>query len=150
MKSPTSRLLSRRRITSTGCWEFTGSKRNKDGYGDFKVGGEREMTHRVAFRLYIGAIPPEFHVCHTCDNPACFNPEHLFLGTPADNAHDRDAKGRGNLPVGEEHHAAKLDEASVREIRTSSSSGPELSRRFGVTRQEIYHVRKRRCWRHVS
>src|ERR1700756_2891954 len=83
-----------------GCWEWQG-KRHYKGYGHFTVRGQgRRRTlkaHRVSWELANGPIPEGLHVLHSCDNPPCVNPDHLFLGTDMDNVHDRDAKGRRNV-----------------------------------------------------
>ncbi len=75
------------------CLEWTGT-RNPHGYGRFSRRGRQELAHRVAYELAVGPIPDGLQVLHRCDNPPCVNPTHLWLGTPADNAHDRDTKGR--------------------------------------------------------
>ena len=97
----TVRLMARRVITAEGCWEYSGA-RNGDGYGMIGRGGPGNVgkTHRVAYELYVGPIPRGLHVLHRCDNPPCFNPEHLTVGTNADNLADRDRKGRGNFTAG--------------------------------------------------
>jgi hypothetical protein len=87
----------RRRLTETpgGCWVFSGA--NKGGshrYGQLKVAGRMVMTHRIAYELWVGPIPSGFLICHSCDNPPCCNPEHLFLGRQDDNMADMAAKGR--------------------------------------------------------
>lgn len=77
------------------CWEWQGSKVGE--YGHIGVGGRENklvLTHRAAYEVSVGPIPDGMKVCHTCDNPPCCNPKHLFLGTQADNVRDRDAKGR--------------------------------------------------------
>jgi hypothetical protein len=79
------------------CWPWTGADKG-GGYGAFRVGRRIERTHRIAYTLAHGAIPDGLDVCHSCDNPPCCNPRHLFAGTKADNAHDRDAKGRNIGP----------------------------------------------------
>jgi hypothetical protein len=79
---------------SDACWIWTGA-RLPNGYGRVTQQGKQVYTHRLAWELTHGPIPDGLVVCHSCDNPPCCNPAHLWLGTPADNVHDRDAKGRG-------------------------------------------------------
>lgn len=85
------------------CMVWEGS-RTKYGYGKYydSVEGKRiyDYVHRAAYRFYIGPIPTGMFVLHTCDNPPCWNPWHLFLGTGRDNALDREAKGRGRWSKG--------------------------------------------------
>ncbi|MFL5481109.1 MAG: HNH endonuclease signature motif containing protein [Gemmatimonadaceae bacterium] len=89
------RLLKHRRITPSGCWEWT---RGCDdfGYGQITVGNKTQSVHRMAYQEFIGPIPDGKSVLHSCDNPPCFNPEHFFLGTQLANMRDRNAKGRDN------------------------------------------------------
>lgn len=79
---------------SSDCWLWTGAT-DKDGYGDTHYVGIGKKAHRVAYALSIGPIPSGGCVLHRCDTPRCCNPEHLYLGTPADNARDREERQRG-------------------------------------------------------
>lgn len=87
-------LLENRRVTKGGCWEWTGGTNGKQGYGQFRVRGKRVQVHRASYEAFIGPIPNGLFACHRCDNKLCFNPSHLFLGTPRDNAWDASVKGR--------------------------------------------------------
>jgi hypothetical protein len=75
------------------CWEWQANK-NWKGYGTFRLCGKILKAHRVAYKLYYKVFLGEKHVLHSCDNPGCVNPFHLFLGTNADNMKDRGQKGR--------------------------------------------------------
>lgn len=79
----------------SGCWEWTGAT-VPFGYGVFQLGRGVGVTrsHRFAYELWVGPIPEGMFVCHTCDNPPCCNPEHLFLGSNGDNMKDMHAKNR--------------------------------------------------------
>ncbi len=77
------------------CWEWTAHRSGRLQYGSFSVRSKHVAAHRFSFQFHCGAIPPGMFVLHHCDNPPCVRPTHLFLGTPADNNDDRDAKGRG-------------------------------------------------------
>ena len=100
------------RIIEQGdCLIWTGGK-DKDGYGKFNIKekGRKTMhlrTHRVAYEVYVGSIPEGMLVCHTCDNPSCCNPDHLWLGFAADNNRDTREKGRINPAKGDNHWRKK-------------------------------------------
>lgn len=76
-----------------GCWLWTAGI-NSNGYGKIKIGTQNIGAHRFSYELHNGAIPAELFVCHKCDLKMCVNPDHLFLGTAADNTHDMFQKGR--------------------------------------------------------
>jgi hypothetical protein len=91
------RLLARRVVTPSGCWEFAGS-RHPFGYGQIKVGRLPRLAHRLMWEEVNGPLSAGVQVLHRCDNPPCFNPDHLFAGSRDDNMADMVEKGRhGNL-----------------------------------------------------
>lgn len=106
------------------CWVWTRCL-NHNGYGEFQYFGKRTHTHRVSWLLAHGPIPDGMLVCHACDNPACVNPEHLWLGTHKQNA--QDAKSKGRLPVGDNHYSRTNPEKLARGDRTRLGRNPELA-----------------------
>lgn len=139
------------------CWNFKG---NTPGFGHGMITvheGRRQSrvvrAHRVAWELAYGPIPKGMCVCHRCDNPACCNPAHLFLGTVGDNNRDRHAKGRTVLPRGEHHGNAKITADDVREMRRRWAAGESFSalgRAFGVDYSNVSLIVKRKAWAHVA
>lgn len=136
------------------CWLWTGCTRSmKRGFINWH--GRREYSHRVAYLLTYGEIPEGMCVCHKCDNPQCVNPNHLFLGTKADNTHDMLRKGRqgGNsVCKGEAHHNSKLTDSDVKEIRRLAKCGvrhTDIGRQFGVTKQNVAWIVTRKGWKHI-
>lgn len=130
------------------CWEWTGCKDRK-GYGRIAINGKPVLAHRVAYELERGPIRNGMCVCHTCDNPSCVNPLHLFQGTIADNNRDMTKKGRGHMPKGILSGRAKLTEAQVLEIRAADESHRALAKRYGVSHRVVGRIKTREIWKHL-
>lgn len=133
----------------SGCLEWTGSK-NDDGYGIVGENGRCHLAHRIAYRLHTGVDPGEAKVCHRCDNPACVNPDHLFLGTQAENIADRNVKGRTRSARGEAHYAVKLQASDVCQIRdmigTDGNTHASIAKLYGVAEGTIGSIHRRKNW----
>ena len=87
------RFFSKIDKTPSGCWEWNASK-NHSGYGQFRYDGKVMLAHRASYIIFSGDIPEGNHILHSCDNPACVNPEHLRPGTDADNVADKMSRNR--------------------------------------------------------
>lgn len=135
----------------TGCWPWNGTR--EKGYGQFYVGKSNGISiyaraHRIAYARVHGYIPAGLLVMHSCDNPPCVNPEHLSVGTDADNVRDRDTRCRGYH--GERHHSARLSEQDVRDIRRDETSTTTwLAKKYGVRWAAIDRARRGVTWRHL-
>lgn len=133
----------------TGCWIWRG--RPSSTYGKVSIDCESLGAHRVAYALANGGVPDGLHVLHSCDNPPCCNPEHLFAGTIDDNNKDRKAKG--GYAKGEKCHLSKLTQAQVDAVRKRRLAGETLRAigdDFGVTIQAINLICKGKNWKPVK
>ena len=137
-------VLRKIRIADNGCWEYTGF-RNKQGYGRV----ENVLAHRVVYEALRGSANG-LVVCHSCDNPPCCNPAHLFLGTRSDNSADKVAKGR--VPRGSQLPQSKITETDVVEIRRRVAAGEPMrvvGAAFGIAQPTVSEIWNRKKWRHV-
>ncbi len=142
---------------SDGCWVWWGNVNAETGYGRLFFEGRIHFAHRVSYELHKGPIASGIFVCHKCDNPPCCNPDHLFLGTQADNMTDKSRKGRsrGGVFKGSAHHNSSLNDDQVIEIRGLlklphfHGKYAQMGRAFGVDECAIHHIKAGRSWRHL-
>jgi len=144
------------------CWLWQRGTARR-GYGRFWWNGKSVVASRFIYERTFGVFPPHLFVCHRCDNPTCVRPDHLFLGTQAQNIQDAVKKGRRTacLPpphvTGEKHGQAKLTLADVAEIRRlytrnaapdpSPTSLRALGRKYGVSKYAIWSIIHGKTWR---
>ena len=150
--------------SESGCVPWKGNHSNK-GRPLFGFNGSQQYAHRVMWAIHNGPIPLSMYVCHTCDNPICVNPDHLFLGTARDNYHDMVGKGRrrttkgmktGRRPsvAGSNHPRAKLCEFDVKLMRAlfyqNGVSAVRLGLKFGVASRVAWSAIHGKTWSHVK
>jgi hypothetical protein len=129
-----------------GCWIWQGYK-DRDGYGRMRLEGKERFTHRIAYEAWVAALEPNKVIMHTCDKPACCNPEHLKQGTQGEN--NRDCAAKGRKAKGSANGNAKLTEYQVSLIRlwfTKGVSGEELSKIFNISRVQIRKILTLKNW----
>jgi len=137
------------RIPEAGCWVWMGSTQVR-GYGEIISNNRKHLAHRASYEAFVGNIPKGMYVCHACDNVACVNPNHLFLGTQKQNLQDMANKGRSTR--GAKNPMAKLDEYGVRQIKEGIKAGQSdssLAKSWMVCRQTINNIRNKKVWNHV-
>ena len=162
-----------------GCWGWTASFR-RGGYGQLSARNPQSRPRvvtasRASYEIHFGPVPHGMLVLHSCDNPACTNPRHLFLGTSADNSKDMVAKGRyvhgrrlqfprghvywstrnrDKIARGTRHGNSKLTDAVIREIRDLYAMGgityDEIAARFNISGSAVCLIVKRKRWSHVA
>ena len=125
------------------CWPWK-AYTMPNGYGQFRYPGRHELAHRVAYRIFVGALDSALDVMHRCDNRSCVNPHHLSQGTRTENM--RDAKRKGRHAFGERHGSARLSASDVAAIRASNELQRELAARFGITQGTVSSIRAGKRW----
>lgn len=138
------------------CWLWIGNK-NRQGYGIFfDDSGKEVRAHRYSYFIEYGHLDKTKYVCHTCDNPSCVNPKHLWEGTAKDNNEDCRNKNRAKYPPdqkGENHSQHKLTEDDVLFIRQEFKAGvsqADLMRKYNMSRNTIHKICKNKTWKHIG
>lgn len=131
---------------NSGCWLWTGCV-HANGYGKIKSKQRTGLAHRFAWELFRAPIPPGMIICHKCDTPLCVNPDHLYVGTDADNCRDKMARGRDRKASGTDAAHAKLDWEKVAVIRSSPLSNKRLAKMYGVDPSTVWDARRGATWR---
>lgn len=152
------KLFYRRRICINNCWEWTGY-RDKDGYGKMTttlIEGKNKPygVHRISAMVFKGFdILSNLLVCHKCDNPSCFNPEHLFIGTPKKNYNDSINKGRMRYALGEDAGNSKLNNNDIYKIRNLYEKGERqssIAKIFNINKSQVSKIVNMKGWKHLS
>jgi hypothetical protein len=136
---------------NSGCWIWLGATNN--GYGVARYRSKSKNAHRLSYELLNGvSVIDGIDVCHKCDNRACVNPDHLFLGTRKENMQDCARKGRIKPPLplmGDESPNSKLNASQVISIRSDKRSQRQIAKAYGVNRGTIAAILHRKTWRHI-
>ncbi len=131
-------------VRSNGkCLEYTGST-DGNGYGRTKIGGRKGkfmLIHRFVYEEIKGPIPESMCVCHSCDNPPCINPNHLFLGTHKDNMADMAKKDRAYRTIGEKSGVCKLSKEQVSTIKKDSRKQIEIAEEYGLSKSHVSMIK---------
>lgn len=147
------RLWEKTEVDDNGCWVFY-EARLPHGYGQIRISNSKtERVHRVSWKIHCGKIPEGINVLHNCDNPPCWNPDHLWLGTQLENVHDCIDKNRFRTSVGDDNPKCILNEIKVFEIRRllaeTNLTQVQIADRFFVTPATISDIHNRRSWQHL-
>ena len=158
------RIFEKITIDENGCWLWDNDKQ-RGGYGMFWDGQKSKSAHRLVYELLVAPVDSLLCVCHKCDNRRCVNPDHLFVGTHAENSADMVAKNRQAKGLthwsfihpeikldakGSKNSQAKITESQVLEIRESDKTVKELAAEYGMSYMGMYKVKTGVRWQHVK
>jgi hypothetical protein len=138
---------------NSGCWLWVGGEQ-RYGYGSFRLNKKGHMAHKFSYEMYKEKVPDGMVILHKCDVTACVNPDHLEVGTQADNLKDMHDRGRNNQPFGDHHSNATLTSDKVREIKIALRdkkyvSFVSLAKSYGITASALYEIRIGKNWKQI-
>ncbi len=134
-QSAAERFRNKIEVMESGCHEWR-STMHRDGYGKFWL-GKPIQAHRASWLIFRGPIPADRHVCHTCDNRKCVNPDHLYLGTPSENVRDKVKRYPGlwgRMKYGPAHHA------EVKRLRQSGLTQQAIAAQVGMDQTTVSRI----------
>ena len=138
------------RVGENGCHICTSHHIVTSGYPCVEKDGRNQNLHRVLYEELHGVkLSSDVKVRHTCDVPACINPEHWLTGTAYDNAQDRNTRGRNNPPIGERSGTAKLTTLQVLSIKHATTTQQATAEKFGITQSQVSRIKAGKRWNHV-
>ena len=135
------RFMAKVSKVDNGCWLWT-AYCMPNGYGQFRHPLRHELAHRASYRMFVGVLDAR-DIMHSCDTPSCVNPEHLSLGTRAENM--QDAKRKMRMRTGETHGRSKLTNIQVALIRSSTCLQREIATTFGISQGHVSTIRSMNC-----
>ena len=137
-------------VNENGCWICTSHAPNGNGYPQYFENGKIDYLSRIMYRRKYGNISDGMCACHKCDTPMCINPEHLFLGTRADNNADKVSKNRQACEIGEFNSNSKLTEKQIIEIRSiQGMTHRQIAEIYNVSKSHITNIRRNYNWKHL-
>jgi hypothetical protein len=134
------------------CWNWTNYK-NHSGYGVLGINNKTILAHRLSYQFAFGQIKDNLQVLHKCNNPACVNPAHLYLGTNQDNVDYKVKNNRQSRLIGEKNPKTKLTEIQVHciiELLDDNISQVEIAKQFSVTPTAISDIKRGKNWKHIA
>ena len=146
------RFHAKYRKDESGCWIWMASCAGM-GYGQIKLPGERRQiyAHRLSYLIHKGPLPEGKQICHTCDNPKCVNPDHLFVGTSQDN-HD-DMKEKKRHTYRQQSKTAKITEEQARQVLGMVGLGIKqtvIAKAFGLSQVQVSRIKLGQRWKHLA
>jgi len=138
--------------TNNGCWLWVGA--TTKGYGRTRVDKRHGYAHRFSWEYHYGPIEDGLQICHKCDVPLCVRPDHLFLGSAADNVLDKIQKGRARhgVSIGEQNGFAKLKNSDIARIANLRGQGKtiyEIAGAVGISKSHVWNIVSGKNWRNV-